>query len=50
MMAIFLAQRIVLGKLEFNEVPEVLKPAAYEHLVDSGLGFLVGDYTPPVNK
>lgn len=49
MMALLLAQRVILGKTKFEEVPEVLKPAVYEHLVDSGVGFLAGDYVPPTN-
>ena len=48
MMALFLAQRITLGKLTFEQVPSTLKAQVYEHLVDSGLGHLAGDYTPPV--
>ena len=40
MMAILLAQRVILGKMTFAEVPEVLQPAVREVLVDSGLGFL----------
>lgn len=40
MMAMLLAQRVVLGKMTFAEVPEVLQPAVKEVLVDSGLGFL----------
>lgn len=47
MMALFLAQRVVLGKLTFDEIPDVLKPAAYEYLEESGLAFLAGDYQPP---
>ncbi|MFO1442780.1 hypothetical protein KDN24_06075 [Bacillus sp. Bva_UNVM-123] len=49
MMALLLAQRVILGKLEFNAVPETLKPQAYEHLNDSGVGFLAGDYQPQTN-
>lgn len=37
MVAMFLAQRIILGKLTFAEVPESLKPAVREILIDSGL-------------
>lgn len=48
MMALLLAQRVILGKLEFEAVPEVLKPQVYEHLKDSGVEFLAGDYQPPV--
>lgn len=40
MMAVLLAQRVILGKMTFTEVPEVLQPAVKEVLVDSGLGFL----------
>lgn len=48
-MALLLAQRIILGKMEFNEVTESLKPQVYEHLKDAGVAFLAGDYTPPIN-
>lgn len=48
MMALLLAQRVILGKLEFEAVPETLKPQVYEHLKDSGVEFLAGDYKPPV--
>ncbi|QOY37987.1 CD1375 family protein [Anaerobacillus isosaccharinicus] len=44
MMAMLFAQRVILGKTEFKDVPESLKPAVYEHLVDSGVEFLAGDY------
>lgn len=47
MMALLLAQRVILGKLEFEAVPNSLKPQVYEDLKDSGVGFLAGDYTPP---
>ncbi|KON86616.1 hypothetical protein AF332_07150 [Sporosarcina globispora] len=47
MMAMFFAQRVILGKTAFEDVPESLKPATYEHLVDSGVEFLAGDYQPP---
>ena len=40
MMVIFLATRIVLGKLDFKDVPEALKPAVKQELEDNGLGFL----------
>lgn len=49
MMALLLAQRIILDKLEFSEVPESLKPQVYAHLKDSGVEFLAGDYEPPTN-
>lgn len=47
MMALLFAQRVILGKTKFEEVPNTLKPGVYEHLVDSGVEFLAGDYTPP---
>lgn len=47
MMALLFAQRVILGKTEFKDVPESLKPAVYEHLVDSGVAELAGDYQPP---
>ena len=40
MMAVLLAQRVILGKMTFAEIPEVLQPAVEEVLVESGLGFL----------
>ena len=49
MMALLLAQRVILGKMEFNTVPDALKPQVYEHLKDSGVEFLAGDYQPPTN-
>ncbi|BDH60157.1 hypothetical protein MTP04_02870 [Lysinibacillus sp. PLM2] len=47
MMALLLAQRVILAKLEFEAVPNSLKPQVYEDLKDSGVDFLAGDYTPP---
>lgn len=47
MMALLLAQRVILGKMEFTAVPDALKPQVYEHLKDSGVEFLAGDYQPP---
>ncbi|ERN52819.1 hypothetical protein M3689_07150 [Alkalihalophilus marmarensis] len=44
MMALLLTQRVILDKLNFEDVPEVLKPQVYEHLEDSGVAFLAGDY------
>lgn len=41
MMAIFFAQRVVLGKTEWDEIPNVLKPGVREELENSGLGFLI---------
>ena len=40
MIAMFLAQRIVIGKLEFKQVPKVLKDRVKEILEESGLGDL----------
>lgn len=50
MMALLFAQRVILGKTEFEEVPAKLKEQVYEHLVDSGVEFLANGYTPPVTK
>lgn len=41
MMAIFFAQRVVLGKTTFADVPQVLKASVAENLIDSGLDFMV---------
>ena len=40
MMAMLMAQRVILEKMTFEEVPSTLQPAVKEILVDSGLGFL----------
>lgn len=40
MMALLLAQRIILGKLTFKEVPSSLKDQVRDILVESGLEFL----------
>jgi hypothetical protein len=48
-MALLLAQRIILDKLEFEAVPSTLKPQVYQILDESGVAFLAGDYEPPVN-
>lgn len=40
MMAIFFAQRVILGKTQFNKVPATLQAMVKEILVDSGLGSL----------
>lgn len=40
MMAMFFAQRVILGKTEFTEVPASLKEGVKEILEDSGVGFL----------
>lgn len=50
MMAMFFAQRVILGKTAFEEVPSSLQPAVYEHLEDSGVEYLAGDYQPPTNE
>lgn len=41
MMAMFFAQRVILGKTAFTEVPKALKQGCAEVLVDSGLPELV---------
>ena len=41
MMAIFFAQRVILGKTEFDAVPKALKKQVAEILIDSGLPELV---------
>lgn len=41
MVAILLAQRIILGKLDYKDVPTSLKPSVKEVLQDAGAGFLV---------
>ncbi|MFJ7919909.1 hypothetical protein ACIQ6U_09135 [Lysinibacillus fusiformis] len=33
-------------KLEFEAVPVSLKPQGYEHLTDSGVEFLAGEFHP----
>lgn len=48
MMAMLFAQRVILEKNTFDEVPNTLKPQVYEILVDSGMEFLAGDWRPPV--
>jgi len=40
MMAMFFAQRVILGKTQFSEVPSTLQPGVKEILVESGLDFL----------
>lgn len=50
MMALLLAQRVILMKLEFEAVPTSLKPQVYEHLADNGIEFLAGDYQSPTKK
>ena len=41
MMAMFLAQRVILGKTEFDAVPKALKKQVAEILIDSGLPEMV---------
>lgn len=41
MMAIFFAQRVILGKTAFRDVPNALKKDVAENLIDSGLLQLV---------
>ena len=43
MMAMFFAQRVILGKTKYADVPQALKAAVRELLVDSGLGDLASD-------
>lgn len=40
MMAMFFAQRVILGKTAYKDVPSTLQPGVKEILVDSGLEFL----------
>lgn len=40
MMAMFFAQRVILEKTAFKDVPNSLKEAVKEVLEESGLGFL----------
>lgn len=40
MMAVFFAQRVILNKTKFSEVPTTLQPGVKEILVDSELEFL----------
>ena len=41
MMAMFFAQRVILGKTTFEQVPGALKKGVAEVLIDSGLPELV---------
>lgn len=41
MMAMFFAQRVILGKTKFDEVPGALKAGCAEVLIESGLANLV---------
>ncbi|WP_281365945.1 hypothetical protein [Paenibacillus phytohabitans] len=40
MMAMFFAQRVILGKTKYAEVPKTLQPGVLEILVDSGVEYL----------
>lgn len=40
MMAMLMAQRVILGKMTFAEVPASLQPQVKEILIDSGMGYL----------
>ena len=40
MMAMFFAQRVILGKTAYKDVPATLKPQVLEILTDSGLADL----------
>ena len=40
MMAMLMAQRVILEKMTFSQVPSTLQPAVREILIDSGLEFL----------
>ena len=50
MMAILFAQRVILEKTAFEDVPNTLKPGVYAELKLCGLEFLAGDYVPPVTE
>lgn len=41
MMAMFFAQRIILGKITFNKVPSTLKEDVRTILIESGLEMLI---------
>lgn len=41
MVAMFFAQRVILDKTKFSQVPTTLQPEVREILVDSGLEFLI---------
>ena len=41
MMSMFFAQRVILGKTKFDEVPKALKAKVAEILIDSGLPEMV---------
>lgn len=50
MMAMLFAQRVILEKTRFEDVPNSLKTQVYEILTESGVEFLAGDYTPPISE
>lgn len=41
MMAMFFAQRVILGKTAYADVPTTLQPGVKDILVESGLEFLI---------
>ncbi|WP_267894825.1 hypothetical protein [Lentibacillus sp. Marseille-P4043] len=41
MIEMFFAQRVILNKTKFAEIPTVLQPGVKGILDDSGLGFLI---------
>ncbi len=43
MMAMFFAQRVILEKITFSKVPNKLKEAVREILIDSGLEFMIDE-------
>lgn len=43
MMAMFFAQRVILGKTAYKDVPAVLRPQVRELLEESGLGEMVSE-------
>lgn len=48
MMAMFFAQRVILEKTSFADVPNTLKKPVANILIESGLDFLVPDEYKPV--
>lgn len=52
MLALLIANRVVLGTAgyTFDQVPNVLKPQVYAILLENGVEFLAGDYTPPTEN
>lgn len=43
MMAMFFAQRVILGKTKFSEVPSTLQPGVKDILKGEGLEYLLED-------